>query len=76
MKHLRVNGYEMAYIEVGQGPHLVCVHGSLGDFRAWSPVLGPLTRRHRVISLSLRRFFRNIGTASATASPSPSMWPT
>ena len=57
MKHLRVNGYEMAYIEVGQGPPLVCVHGSLGDFRAWSPVLGPLTRRHRVISLSLRRFF-------------------
>ena len=57
MKHLRVNGYEMAYIEVGQGPHLVCVHGSLGDFRVWSPVLGPLSRRHRVISLILRRFF-------------------
>ncbi len=57
MKHLRVNGYEMAYIEVGQGPPLVCVHGSLGDFRAWSPVLGPLTHRYRVISLSLRRFF-------------------
>jgi esterase len=57
MKHLRVNGYDMAYIEVGQGPHLVCVHGALCDFRTWSPVLGPLSRRHRVISLSLRRFF-------------------
>ncbi len=57
MKHLCVNGYDMAYIELGQGSHLVCVHGALGDFRVWSPVLGPLSRRHRVISLSLRRFF-------------------
>ncbi|HUH84595.1 MAG TPA: alpha/beta hydrolase [Stellaceae bacterium] len=57
MKQLRVNGYDMAYIEVGQGPPLVCVHGSLGDFRVWSPVLGPLSRRHRAISVSLRRFF-------------------
>ena len=57
MKHLRANGYDIAYIELGQGPHLVCVHGSLGDFRVWSPVLGPLSRRYRVISLSLRRFF-------------------
>jgi len=57
MKRLRVNGDDMAYIEVGQGPLLVCVHGALGDFRIWSPVLGPLSRRHRVISLSLPRFF-------------------
>ncbi len=57
MNHLRVNDYDMAYIEVGEGPPLVCVHGSLCDFRVWSPVLGPLSRRHRVIALSLRRFF-------------------
>ncbi len=57
MNHLRVNNYDMAYIEVGEGPPLVCVHGSLCDFRVWSPVLGPLSRRHRVIALSLRRFF-------------------
>ena len=57
MNHLRVNGYDMAFMEVGEGPPIVCVHGSLCDFRIWSPVLGPLSRRHRVISLSLRRFF-------------------
>jgi esterase len=28
-----VNGTDMAYLEVGHGPPLVCVHGSLGDFR-------------------------------------------
>jgi len=57
MLRQRVNGYDMAYIEVGDGPPLVCVHGSLGDFRVWYPVLGPLSRGHRVIALSLRRFF-------------------
>jgi pimeloyl-ACP methyl ester carboxylesterase len=57
MLRQRVNGYDMAYIEVGQGPPLVCVHGTLGDFRVWAPVLGPLSQHHRVIALSLRRFF-------------------
>ena len=60
MQTLRVNGYDMAYLEVGEGnkgPPLVCVHGSLCDFRIWSAVLGPLTRKHRVIAVSLRHFF-------------------
>jgi pimeloyl-ACP methyl ester carboxylesterase len=57
LNHLRVNDYDMAYIEVGRGPHLVCVHGSLCDFRVWSPVLGPLSHQHRVIAVSLRHFF-------------------
>lgn len=57
MQTLRVNGYDMAYLEVGQGPTLVCVHGSLCDFRIWSAVLGPLTSKHRVIAVSLRHFF-------------------
>src|SRR6266851_6246420 len=35
---LHVNGYDMAYLEVGNGPPLVCVHGSLCDFRIWSCV--------------------------------------
>jgi pimeloyl-ACP methyl ester carboxylesterase len=57
MQALRVNGTDMAYLEVGQGPPLVCVHGALGDFRTWSAVLGPLSKKHRVIAVSLRRFF-------------------
>ena len=57
MQTLRVNGYDMAYLEVGQGQPLVCVHGSLCDFRIWSAVLGPLTGKHRVIAVSLRHFF-------------------
>jgi pimeloyl-ACP methyl ester carboxylesterase len=57
MQTLHINGYDMAYLDVGQGPPLVCVHGSLCDFRIWSAVLGPLTRKHRVIAVSLRHFF-------------------
>jgi len=57
MQTLHVNGYDMAYLDVGAGPPLVCVHGTLGDFRTWSPVFGPLSQKHRVISLSLRHFF-------------------
>lgn len=57
MQTLHVNGYDMAYLDIGQGPPLVCVHGSLCDFRIWSAVLGPLTQKHRVIAVSLRHFF-------------------
>jgi len=58
MQKRRVNGYDMAYLELGQGERpLVLIHGSLGDFRTWSSVLGLLSRRHRLIVPSLRRFF-------------------
>jgi len=57
MKHRQVNGCEMAYLELGQGPPLLLVHGSLDDFRIWGPALGPLSQRHRVIAPSLRHFF-------------------
>ena len=57
MQTLRINGYDMAYLDIGNGPPLVCVHGSLCDFRIWSAVLGPLTRKHRVIAVSLRHFY-------------------
>jgi esterase len=57
MLHQHINGSDMAYIEVGEGSPLVCVHGSLCDFRIWSCVLGPFLRRHRVIAPSLRHFF-------------------
>jgi len=60
MQTLHVNGYDMAYLDVGQsngGPPLVCVHGSLNDFRIWGCIIGPLTKAHRVICVSLRHFF-------------------
>lgn len=57
MQTITVNGYDMAYLEIGKGPPLVLVHGTLGDFRTWNSVMGPLAKNHRVISVSLRHFF-------------------
>jgi pimeloyl-ACP methyl ester carboxylesterase len=57
MQTLNVNGYDMAYLDVGRGSPLVCVHGSLCDYRIWSCVLGPLSKQHRFIAVSLRHFF-------------------
>lgn len=56
LKH-RVNGYDMPYVEIGAGTPLVAIHGSLGDFRSWVPVMGPLSQSHRLIVPSLRHFF-------------------
>lgn len=57
MKTLRVNGDDMAYVDIGVGKALVCVHGSLNDFRAWMPVLKPLSSGRRLIAPSLRHYF-------------------
>jgi pimeloyl-ACP methyl ester carboxylesterase len=57
MQTLRVNGHDLAYLDLGRGPPLVCVHGTLGDFRTFAAVMGPLSQKHRVIAVSLRHFF-------------------
>jgi len=57
MKTVPVAKFEMPYIDIGRGIPLVAIHGSLGDFRVWSAVMGPLSRQNRFIVPSLRRFF-------------------
>jgi pimeloyl-ACP methyl ester carboxylesterase len=39
----------------GEGPEVVFVHGSLGDYRQWEPIAGALQARYRTVALS-RRF--------------------
>ena len=57
MKTLRVNDYDMTYLDIGDGPPIVCIHGSLNDFRAWNGVLGPLSANNRLIAPSMRHYF-------------------
>ena len=57
MKTLRVNDYDMAYLDLGSGQPTVLVHGSLNDFRTWAAILGPFSAVCRVIAPSLRHYF-------------------
>jgi pimeloyl-ACP methyl ester carboxylesterase len=47
----------MAYVERGSGPTLVLVHGSLNDYRYWTPQLDSLSSSFRVVSVSLRHYY-------------------
>jgi pimeloyl-ACP methyl ester carboxylesterase len=54
---LRVNGYDMAYVESGAGVPLLLVHGTLCDYRYWTLQMEPLARDRRVIAVSLRHCY-------------------
>jgi esterase len=54
MPTLRVNGYDMAFVERGAGAPLLLVHGTLGDYRYWAGQMEPFGAHYRTISVSLR----------------------
>jgi len=57
VKTIPVNGYPMAYTEMGSGSSLVLVHGVLCDYRCMAPAQRGLADAWTVRSVSLRRFF-------------------
>lgn len=57
IKTLRVDGYEMAYLERGTGAPVVLVHGTLSDYRTWSGQTDAFSERFRTIAVSLRRYY-------------------
>lgn len=56
-RSLRVNGYDMAYVESGAGVPLLLVHGTLCDYRYWTLQMEPLGRERRVVAVSLRHCY-------------------
>jgi pimeloyl-ACP methyl ester carboxylesterase len=54
MPTVRVNGYDMAFVEEGDGSPLLLVHGTLGDYRHWAGQMGPFGANYRTIAVSLR----------------------
>ena len=50
MDVVRLNGLEIAYERVGEGPPLVFVHGAADDGRAWQPQLDALSDEFTVIA--------------------------
>jgi pimeloyl-ACP methyl ester carboxylesterase len=47
---VRVNGLEIAYERVGEGPPLVFVHGAASDARLWRPQLAALADEFTVVA--------------------------
>jgi len=61
VKTVTVNGAELAYVDHGQGPVVIFLHDTLGDYRSWAKVIDPLSSsgQFRVISYSRRYHYPN-----------------
>lgn len=57
LRTLRVNGYDMSYVEHGSGTPVIFVHGSGVDYRYFAAQMGPFAAKYRAIAVSLRRFY-------------------
>ncbi len=71
LKHVAVNGAEIAYAVEGSGPPLVMIHGWLNDYRSFGAVAAVVARQRTVIRPSLRLHYPNPwpvvqGSAAAT----------
>lgn len=51
-----VDGVRVRYVDQGQGPPVVLIHGYASSLEAWSAVIPVLARTHRVIALDLKGF--------------------
>lgn len=65
MGKVRVGDYELNYVEKGQGPALVLIHGLAGDVSAWTAQLEAWSRNYRVIA------FDNRGAGQSTQVDEP-----
>lgn len=54
MPIVEINGAQLTYIEAGQGPTVLFVHGSLDDLRSWRHQMGAFAQRYRAIAYSRR----------------------
>jgi len=53
LKTATVHGESIAYVEAGEGPVLLLIHGIAGNFENWREVIEPLARHHTVIAPDL-----------------------
>nr|WP_198371864.1 alpha/beta hydrolase [Roseomonas rosulenta] len=67
-EHRRVaaNGTTFTYVEAGQGPPVVLIHGGLQDFRMWRDLLPSFAAHYRVVSYSRRNRFPDPVSAEGT----------
>jgi pimeloyl-ACP methyl ester carboxylesterase len=58
-KRVQVNGAELSYVEQGQGPTVLFVHGAGQDWRAWDGLRSEVASRYRYVALSRRHHHPN-----------------
>ena len=67
---LEVDGVRVRYLDVGEGPAVLLLHGFGASLDTWDPVIPELRKRHRVIAFDLKGFgwtSRPAGDYSPTA---------
>jgi non-heme chloroperoxidase len=62
VKTAAVSGTELAYLDMGEGPPVVLVHGTISDYRWWHAQMDVFSQRHRVVAYSLRHHHPNVST--------------
>ena len=70
VKSLRVGDHDWTYLEAGQGPLIVMLHGFTGAKENWLPVMRQLSRTHRVIAPDLPGWGESERQASSNYGPS------
>lgn len=65
MPTLRVGSIDLHYVEEGEGPPVLLIHGLAGDLSAWRPQIERLRRRYRVVA------FDNRGAGRSTQRDEP-----
>ena len=55
-KFMRVNGYNIHYRDMGQGPPIVLCHGLFSALQTWDTWTAELSKTHRVIALDMPGF--------------------
>ncbi len=51
-----VEGARIRYVDVGQGPAVVLIHGYASSLETWAALLPQLAKTHRVLALDLKGF--------------------
>src|SRR5437868_7500065 len=61
VKTITINRAELAYVDHGQGPVVVFLHDTLGDYRSWAKIMDALSSsgQFRVVSYSRRYHYPN-----------------
>lgn len=56
VKGLDIAGYNLEYVDTGEGEPIVFVHGAISDYRTWSAYQKPIADSARYISYSRRHY--------------------